>query len=394
MRILLTITKRFLLDLVRQRSNIIWMVIMPLIITFLFGVLPNLGSSKVAVAVIDSDHSKVSRAYVQALEHADGVQVKPILPSETTQTLRDMQASVIVTLPKGLQSDIIHGETPTIGWLKSPSASGNSSDGLNVADLQQQVTRWTQVGTASVASKRHSGDTSSTALVAAFTKGLTQGQKVHSLVQVKTDTLVSGNVHNKTLSSTASTLAGFATMFIIFIVFSSTGDIFREKQTGTWNRLKVSPAGRFQVIGGYALAYFVIGWFQFLLMRFLGAWLFRADIPLGGWTVLAVCLYILGISGIALCIAGVAKSGEQHRMIGAFLALATTMMSGAYWPLDIEPVWMQHLAWFVPQTWALQAFKLAAIGASTLTALATPMIVLAGFAVVFFTAGMVQLRYS
>ncbi len=156
----------------------------------------------------------------------------------------------------------------------------------------------------------------------------------------------------------------------------------------------MSSADRYQVIGGYALAYFIIGWLQFLLMREFGSLLFHATIPLEGWTILAVSLYILGVSGIALCIAGVTKSQEQHRMIGMFFAIATTEISGAYWPLDIEPTWMQHLAWFVPQTWALQAFNLAAVGATTSTALAVPMMILAAFAIVFFTAGMLQLRYS
>ncbi len=234
MRILLVITKRFLLDLVRQRSNIIWMIVMPLVFTFLFGVLPNLDSSKMSVAVIDNNRSVVSHAFIRTLEHSDGVQVKPIQADEVTQTLRDMQANLVITLPKGLEANVTTGETPAIGWLTAPTASqSSSSDGLIVSDLRSQVNRWFQVGAANVEIARHHGVTSTSSLAAVFDRGMAQGQSTQSLVRMKINTVASGQVHNAALSSTARTLAWFATMFIIFTVFSSTDDVFREKLSGT-----------------------------------------------------------------------------------------------------------------------------------------------------------------
>jgi ABC-2 type transport system permease protein len=55
---------------------------------------------------------------------------------------------------------------------------------------------------------------------------------------------------------------------------------------------------------------------------------------------------------------------------------------------------MQHVAWFVPQNWAIESFRMITVGDVGGMSFFWPLIVLAGFAVVFFSAGLVQLRHS
>lgn len=109
---------------------------------------------------------------------------------------------------------------------------------------------------------------------------------------------------------------------------------------------------------------------------------------------LVVSLYCFAISGIALCVSGMVKTEQQLAVIGSFFAIVTSMIGGAYWPLSLEPKWMQHVGWFVPQSWAMQAFQMIVAGATGMHVLVWPIVVLCIFAVVFFLAGMAQLRYS
>ncbi len=95
-----------------------------------------------------------------------------------------------------------------------------------------------------------------------------------------------------------------------------------------------------------------------------------------------------------MCAYGLTKSAQQLGLIGSFVAVVTSMIGGAYWPIDVEPVWMRHVAWFVPQKWAIDAFGIVSAGSVHFPTLALPLGVLGVFSIVFFGVGVAQLRYS
>ncbi|MCY8507797.1 ABC transporter permease, partial [Bacillus atrophaeus] len=68
------------------------------------------------------------------------------------------------------------------------------------------------------------------------------------------------------------------------------------------------------------------------------------------------------------------------------------MVSGMYWPIEIEPKLMQSVAEFLPQKWAMNGFTdIIANGAHISDVLGIYGILLA-FAAVFFAAGVKALR--
>ena len=387
------ILRRFLLSLTRVRANLLWMLVLPIVFVFVFGVLPTLGSSKTAIAVVDEDHSQVSQAIVQQLQQLPDYNVK-VIPSADAQTiLRELKASVVVTLPPGLQAQILLGRDPTVDWVLSPNSNGYGNDGGGLLQLRQKLSQWITFGGLYLQQAKFHGATG-TQILEAFQTDMHQTNQISPLIQVHNVSLSEGQVQTKFVTDSQRVMMGFATMFIVFTVFASTGSLFLEREKGTWNRVKASPANKASILAGYGLGFFAIGWLQFLILYLAGRLLFGIVIPLNAIAIILMSLYVLAICGIALTVAGSVKSNEQHMMIGSFVGISTSMIGGAYWPLEIEPTWMQHLAWFVPQSWALSGFKAAALGLSSMTSIGLPLAVLAGFAVIFFGVGMVQLRYS
>ncbi|MCL6549171.1 MAG: ABC transporter permease [Alicyclobacillus sp.] len=396
MRVILAIVRRWALSLWRSRMNLLYMVVMPVAFVFVFGVVPALGTSKVKVGVVDADHSAVSRALVRKLEQLPGTEVQVIPEADRAAALRNEQVRFAVTLPAGLEGRMLTGKPAGIVITPSPNSVGDADSFRSRLALQDALNRLIAAGTVAAESARESRTADGRApepLERALVRGVRQADAAASLVVADAQVVQDGLAHPD-LPAGPHALAGFATMFIIFSVFGSTGQLFEERRQGTWQRMLTGPVSRLSVIAGYGLCFFLVGWIQFLILYLSGDVLFHIRMPMNGWTLLTVSLYILAVCGIALCVAGMVHTAQQHAAVGTMVAVATSMLGGAYWPVDLEPVWMQHLAWFVPQHWALQALSAIVLGGPSASALPWALTALAAFAAVFFSAGMIQLRFT
>jgi ABC-2 type transport system permease protein len=397
MKAALAIVKRMLLMLVRQKSSFLYMFVMPILFTFLFGIVPNF-NTKSPITMVDEDHSKLSRAIVSLFEQDGAFRVKVTTAQVASSDVKNGATGVVITLPSGLEHAVLAGEPLHVTLTPSPNANTygrGQSDILN--EVESKLLLWGEAGRRAVESAhvrpndKSTSDSAST--ISRFIAGATRAEHTPSPVLADNRLFQDGRFDNY-LTEGQHAVVGFATMFIMFTIFSMTGSIFEEKRQGTWSRFKASPVPRASILAGYSIGFFVMGWLQFLVMMLTGRILFGVSLPVNLWMVAAVSLYILAAVGIALCVSGLVRTKEQHMAIGSFVVIATCMIGGAYWPVEVEPVWMQHVAWFVPQNWAMSALKLIALGSTTFHALVWPLTVLFGFAVIFFTAGIVQLRYS
>lgn len=70
------------------------------------------------------------------------------------------------------------------------------------------------------------------------------------------------------------------------------------------------------------------------------------------------------------------------------------MISGLYWPIEIEPEFMQKIANFVPQTWAMRGFTELIARGGALADITGYIGVLLLFAGIFFVIGLTRIRYD
>lgn len=395
MRSLFAILKRSLLGIIRQRSNLLFMIAMPLLFTFMFGVLPGLNNnSGNPIAVVDADMTPVSKGFIEALRQTGIYSVQEIVPSAATETLRNLDASLVLTIPHGFEEDSLSGKDVTLGI--TPSANTVASQNGTMAmqgQLEESMNDWERAGGVAANAAKRQGGTSQVVLEQAFLDGLQDESKVKPVVSTETVVLNAQSVVG-TPSAAEHAVAGFSAMFMMFTIFGAAGGLIEEKRKGTWARIKSSPVPNLSVMTGYGASLFMVGWLQFGIMYLSSRWIFNIPSPMNGWVVLTISLYTLAVCGIALCVAGMAKSVQQHMTTMSLVTVSTCMIGGAYWPIDMEPNWMQHVAWLVPQNWAIDAMQWISLGSTSLSVMLLPITVLIGFAVVFFTAGMFQLRYS
>ncbi|MFJ5717450.1 ABC transporter permease [Neobacillus sp. NPDC093127] len=187
---------------------------------------------------------------------------------------------------------------------------------------------------------------------------------------------------------------GFAIMFMMFGLSGAASAILEERMGGTWGRLMVSPASKLQIILGYLLAYFFMGWIQFAVLMTAMNLMFATTWGKLTYLIPFASLVILSVVGFGLMIAGLVKTKQQASAISAVLIVSTCMLGGVYWPIDVVPDIMQKIALGVPQSWAMSGFKEIISGSLHSATLVKDTLALVGFSALFFFIGLRGIKFE
>jgi ABC-2 type transport system permease protein len=84
------------------------------------------------------------------------------------------------------------------------------------------------------------------------------------------------------------------------------------------------------------------------------------------------------------------KTNSQLSAIAAIVVTCTTMISGCYWPLELEPQIMQNIAVLFPQYWAMKGMRNVIENGMGIESVVTPVLVLALMGIVYFIGSVIM----
>lgn len=150
---------------------------------------------------------------------------------------------------------------------------------------------------------------------------------------------------------------------IFFIIVPLAINLVKEKNQGTFVRLRTNPVSYATVLGGKTIVYLGVCLIQFTLMLLVGIYLFPA-IGLPGLDVSGKLpmLYIVALFsglaaiGLGLLLGTIAKTQEQAAPFGATLVVILAALGGVWVPVFVMPKFMQLISKISPMNWGLEAF--------------------------------------
>ena len=150
---------------------------------------------------------------------------------------------------------------------------------------------------------------------------------------------------------------------IFFIVVPLGINIVKEKNLGTYIRLRTSPVSYTVILGGKILTFTVICLIQFLLMLLIAKYVFPligliAFEPGSQFPLMLLIAFVAGLAaiGLGILIGTVAETQEQSAPFGAIFVIILAALGGVWVPTFIMPEIMQKISAFSPMNWGISAF--------------------------------------
>ncbi len=160
------------------------------------------------------------------------------------------------------------------------------------------------------------------------------------------------------LSYLAFVFPGMMAMAIVFSSFQSAISIIFDREFGFLKEILVAPIPRASIVIGKALSGALISTLQGTIIFIFAPVVGVTPAP---WAILAaigvMLLTGLGLTGIGILIASRMRSFEGFGTINNFIILPLYFISGAQFPLDHAPQWLQVIALFNPLTYAVDLLR-------------------------------------
>ena len=377
MKTLWYIAKKDVLQITKDRNGLILMLVVPLvlisIVGFAFGSFYGDGSSQIQITVALNNQETAQNAFIgkaiasalkvntsqlaitvheyrhpaQVIEQVsasnDAANVGMVIPSGASQTLtNDLQQKVtpknlvqFYTLPdtNDLRITVVQHIVNTVVQSILSGSEGVSQ----VYQVCQQPRNHCAQNTVDPA-----------AISAAVAKA--NGEADQAI-----ETLIAGHVNK--IGPFDQVLPGYAIFFSLFGLNAVAATILQEKEDGTFRRLLIAPIQKYALLGGKMLAQFIVTMAQLSIIFLVGYFVFK--VHMHDW--LTVSLLLIGTSfaatGLGMLLVSLVRTRAQITPVVSLVVLVTSAIGGAWWPLFLEPPWLQQLAKIGITAWAMEGLN-------------------------------------
>lgn len=352
------IFKTTLKRLFRAKSNIVFLVFLPLVF-MLIAFSGSNGTPPLKVTVINNDVTKVTEGII------GNISSKAELNYNNEDTIQkalvNNEIDYAIVIPDGFTADLIAGRDVQIKGFEAKE--GNSSMAI-------KTSLDTYINILKTFAKNSNGNEDE------FYKAQEYyNEGSYNLSYVSLDK-GEGN-KSKTVAA-----MGFIVMNMLFSATSATNIILKDKEKNVFTRLFTTPLTRIKYIMQSLMAFLVITFTQVTLYFLMFKYIFKFNLgenPLN----LYLLFLIFGVFTISLgvFITTHAKDLRLSGTISTLINLPFAMLGGCFWPRDIMPKVLRNISEFAPTTWINTANSNVLYGASLSEATGTIALLL-GIAVV------------
>lgn len=378
----LTIAAVDLRRLFRQRANLFFLVVLPMMIILLLGRAFG-GGDRARIGVASAGSGPLGAQLVGQLDAAPSVDLRRYDSSSgLTRAVEhgEVQAGVIV--PSGYDAALRAGRSAHVSYLARPDTFTRGVRSAVDAAVSDQATTLTA---ARLLERER---------LASFAAGIVRARAAARLVPVVAVRV--RDQHGRPYRQPGGQFQQGATTQLVLFVFltSLTGAaaLMEARREGIARRILATPTSMRELVGGLTLGRFAIAATQ------------AAIIVLGAVLVFGVGfgppLAVIAVIG-ALCLAGAgagmllgatSSSEEQLRSVSLLLGLGLAALGGSMAPLEVFPPVMKTIAHVTPHAWANDAFVELTRHGGGLSQVAGDVGVLVGAGIVLLALAVWRLR--
>jgi ABC-2 type transport system permease protein len=341
MRQLWVMTSSDLRQRIRDKSVIIFSLIVPLALMFVFNLVfggtDELELEPVTVAMSAPADDEVAQTLVDAITGTGVVDVTvEQVPADLARSaVADGEANLAMIVPDGFGQDVLAG---TGGDLEFVEGDTSGLETGIVIVVSQSVLDAYAAGTVAAAAGDGLGlDPQELGRVAA--EAATTGPTVET---------TEGETSDEQLGQGAALVAGQAGLFLTFTVGFGVLGLISERQEGTLARLQSMPMRPGLIVLAKALTAFVLGVVATSVLLSLGGLFFGVWFGPPALVGLLILSVVTAITSLTFIVVRLARTAEQAGIIQSILAMVLGIAGGAFFPvsasgslarvLDLNPI--------------------------------------------------------
>lgn len=396
---ILNIAKNILLNTARDKGALIWLIVMPIVWTSLIGSMSG-GSTKevVPISVINYDLGSYGAKFEELLMKEDVIE---LISSESEEKLRllikDTKISVGIVIPSDFTDNLLSKKTSQVSLIKSDRSSSYFIEEV-IASIAKRISIDAQAANFAIEKLAYFGYVPEDYRLELWERAFQISDSFFvPEPSIKVDYRVLSVEENKQSLITGMQLSspGFAVMFVMMGVFFAGAVIVQERRAGTLARLITTPTGKFTIISGNMLGFFLLGLIQFSVLIAFGQIVLNVNwgrSPLG--VLLVVLAFTLAVTGLGTLLSVFVRTSAQASAFAVLLSMVTSMIGGSWWPIEIAPSFMQKIARITPQYWAVNAFNNLITRGFGIESIIINLEILAGIAVVSLLLAVLFFRFE
>ena len=393
---IIDIALKDLMQLSRDFRTFIFLLIMPIAFTLLFGfAFGGFGGgdsdSRLPVGYISQDDHWVTNSLHDLLDTSEVIRLDENIfhsTSDLEKLVADGNLAAAIIVPRGYGKAMLKNKEArliVIADTGTPAWTTVEAELLTLTDRLDSAVRTATIIN-QVDSERMPFDY-------AFEKSLSAWDEPPIAI-TETTSLAVKKKSNQSMSL-AHTGPGFMLQFAIAGLLTAAQIIVSERKSRTLQRLLTTATQRVHIVLGHYLALFLLIFMQFTILIVFGQFVLQVDyLRVPSATLLVAFSAALCISAMGLLIGILAHSEEQALIFSLVPMFVFSGLGGAWVPLEVTGATFRAVGHLSPVAWALDGFENIAARGLGIGSVLLPAAALLGYTVLFFSLAVWRLNVS
>jgi len=361
----------------RERSTIIFMLVVPVLQTLIFGYAIQQEIEHIPTIVYDLDGRQSSRELIDAFQNTRSFRIVDHVYDEETfrRAMTSGRARVGIRIPPNYSDRLVLHEQVQVQVLIDGSDSQVANTALQATQL---------LGTS--LSLRIARNLAETLPVVPARDSIGQAAMP---IEMRPRLL-----YNPNLESSHFFVPGLVGIILQLVtLFLTSFSIVREREIGTLEQLFVTPVGRAGLLLGKLVPYALVGLLETLIVLTVMVFIFGVPIHGSLWLLLSLSsLFVVCALALGLLVSTIAKTQLEAMQFAFLLMLPTVLLSGFVFPRAEMPLPIYLVSFGIPATYFVEILRGIILRGADFADLLPQAIGLAICCIVILTLSLVRFR--
>ena len=383
-----------LTQFLRDFKTLMFLLLMPILFTFLFGYAfggfsdSGESDSRLPVGFLNQDDRWISDTFHDLLADSDLIRIQEdnvLSASDLDQMVAEGKLAAAVIIPDGYSKALLADKTARLIVIADTSTTAWTTIQAELLKLASRLDG--AVRTATIMEELN-GDR------LPFRYGFEQTLDAWEDPPIKVTETTSSAVEETDdgLAALSHTAPGMMLQFAIAGLLTCATVIVNERKSRSLQRLLTTNTRRIQILLGHYISIFLLIFVQFTVLIAFGQIILKINyMRVPEATLLVAFSAALCIAALGLLIGIVARSEEQAVTFSLIPMFLLSGLGGAWVPLEVTGETFAAIGHVSPVAWAMDGFKNVIIRGFGLESVLIPCLALAGYALVFFVLAMWRL---